>query len=461
MKTQTLLSFFVLFAILVFCIKTESEIDNVVELTEENFDTQVDENEKWFIKFYTDWCGHCKHLKPIFSKLADSETKVHFGGVNCEKQKKLCKKYRIRGYPTLKFLTRSQVWDYPGAPTEKSMKAFCDTMSRPAMLPMKRSELKKITKPTESPESYIIVLYPETDDPTDEKNELYQGIQQIADKYRGVSNFHYLAINEVKGIYENFVDLVSESGPIVISIRDPNYSPSYFKLSDAAGETSLEEWIESNLLPLLPEFNRDTFTKITRIEKLIALAVIDPDNEEANDYLEIVKKVSSQENRLVFAWINGVEFKNYVSQFGVNQKNLQQVVVIDFKNEKHFHLPQEEDQEEAETLSEQEKITKLIDGVFSGVIKPQGKGSGILGMIMHVFNQIPNLAKEQPIFASIFVVLLIVLIVSLFWPGTKETVENTEKEEKEGKERKEEKDKNEAGEDKTEKDDKEEKKKEK
>ncbi|KAJ6240924.1 protein disulfide-isomerase tmx3 [Anaeramoeba flamelloides] len=443
MKSQIVFSYFLFSLVVLFCVKTESEIDNVIELTEENFDFEVDENEKWFIKFYTDWCGHCKKLKPIFSKLADRESSINFGSVNCEKQKNLCKKYKIRGYPTLKFFSGPQVWDYHGAPTKKNMMEFCEAMTMPAFLPMTTAEIKKISKQTESSESYIIALFPEADDPTDESNEVYQEIQQIANKYRGLSNFHYLAINEVKGIYDNFVDIVSESGPIVISIRDSKYSPSYFKLSAAESETTLEEWVDINLLPLLPQFNQETFIKITRSKKLIALAVIDPDNEEANDYLEIVKKVSSQENRLVFAWIDGVEHVNYVSQFKVKQDNLQQVVVIDFENEKYFNLPQEEDQEEAETLSETEKITKLIDGVFSGAIKAQGKGSGLLGMIMHIFNQIPNLAREKPILASIFVVLLIVLIVSLFWPGTKETEETPETETKEGeKEKNEEKGKN-------------------
>ncbi|KAJ6231718.1 protein disulfide-isomerase tmx3 [Anaeramoeba flamelloides] len=436
MKSQIVFSYFLFLLVVLFCVKTESEIENVIELTEENFDFEVDENEKWFIKFYTDWCGHCKKLKPIFSKLADEESAINFGSVNCEKQKNLCKKYKIRGYPTLKFFSSSQVWDYHGAPTEKNMREFCEAMTMPAILPMTKAEIKKISTQTESSESYIIALLPESDDPTDESNEVYQEIHQIANKARGLSKFYYLAANEVKGVYDNFVDIVSESGPIVISIRDPNYSPSYFKLSDADSETSLEEWVDANLLPLLPEFNQETYIKITRSKKLIALAVIDPDNEEANDYLEIVKKVSSQESRLVFSWINGVEHFNYVSQFKVKQKNLQQVVVIDFENEKYFRLPKEEDQEEAETLSEQEKITKLIDGVFSGEIKAQGKGAGLIGMIMHIFHVIPNLAKQKPIYAAIFAAILIFLIASLFWSGPKATEETPEKEKKEEKEEK-------------------------
>ena len=60
----------------------------------------------WFIKFYAPWCGHCKHLAPVwedFNRLHSEE--INVAKVDCTDSlsQSLCSKMEVRGYPTLLF----------------------------------------------------------------------------------------------------------------------------------------------------------------------------------------------------------------------------------------------------------------------------------------------------------------------------------------------------------------------
>ena len=70
-----------------------------------NFDEIVNSPDKdVLIEFYAPWCGHCKHLTPVYESVARSlrSSGIHVGKIDATRYNEAARKYGIRGFPTIK-----------------------------------------------------------------------------------------------------------------------------------------------------------------------------------------------------------------------------------------------------------------------------------------------------------------------------------------------------------------------
>merc|ERR1719181_1447261 len=103
----------------------------------------MDSGKAAFVKFLAPWWGHCKKMKPDWDKLGkdftDSATVV-IGDVDCteDKNKALCSKYGVKGYPTIKYFSGSTAATgdaYQGGRTYADLKKFADENLGPSCGP--------------------------------------------------------------------------------------------------------------------------------------------------------------------------------------------------------------------------------------------------------------------------------------------------------------------------------------
>lgn len=72
-----------------------------INLTNKNFEEEVKEGIV-LVDFFATWCGPCKMLAPVLSKIAEEyKDKVKVGKVNVDDENELAVKYQIASIPTL------------------------------------------------------------------------------------------------------------------------------------------------------------------------------------------------------------------------------------------------------------------------------------------------------------------------------------------------------------------------
>lgn len=92
-----------------------SQANNIVDLTEENFQsilTEQSQDKLLLIDFWADWCEPCKTLMPILETIAQNNPDtILLAKLNCEEQQNLAAQFGVRNLPTVAFFKDGQPVD--------------------------------------------------------------------------------------------------------------------------------------------------------------------------------------------------------------------------------------------------------------------------------------------------------------------------------------------------------------
>jgi thioredoxin 1 len=93
-----------------------------IELTAENFEATLIENDMVVIDFWAEWCGPCKTFGPTFEKVSGNHEGIVFAKCNTESQQEIAAQFGIQSIPTLAIMRDSVLlFSQPGSLPENAL----------------------------------------------------------------------------------------------------------------------------------------------------------------------------------------------------------------------------------------------------------------------------------------------------------------------------------------------------
>ena len=71
-----------------------------MELTSQNFNQEIAKNDLLLVDFWAEWCGPCKSMHPIFTRMAKKYKQVRFARVNVDNAQDIAMRYGVQSIPT-------------------------------------------------------------------------------------------------------------------------------------------------------------------------------------------------------------------------------------------------------------------------------------------------------------------------------------------------------------------------
>ncbi|OQR92802.1 protein disulfide-isomerase [Achlya hypogyna] len=293
------------------------EEDDVLVLTDDNFEDAIKSHESLLVEFYAPWCGHCKSLAPEYAKAAkalkEHEPPLRLAKMDATAHTKYSEKYGVNGFPTLKFfkgdLDASAVKAYDAGRTADDIEKWVVKKSGPAVKVIESAaDLTKLT------EANDVVVIAHIDAATGNKKDLLEKVADSED------------IAVVVATTDASIHADLESGGVVLLKKFDDKKAVYNGEFTKAG---ISAFIKEHHKPLVMTFSQEKASQIFGGDVDVHLLVF---SDESKDYhetvLESVTEAAADTKGKILHVVIPFSESRIVEYFGLKEADLPSLVLV-------------------------------------------------------------------------------------------------------------------------------------
>jgi len=237
----------ILLSLFVFAHCEVKEEEDVLVVTDANWDEVVSDATTVLVEFYAPWCGHCKSLAPEYAKAAAelkaAGSEIKLGKVDATVETKLAEKFGIQGFPTLKFFKKGAALEYGGGRTAPEIVAWINKKTGPPAKELATAE--EVKEFTDKRDVAVVGFF------ADKESELAKAFIAAADSTDGIE--FGIAAPASSG------DLKVTEDKIVLTKKFDDLRSDYSGDADA---DKIKKFVTSESIALVTEFSDEAAPKI-------------------------------------------------------------------------------------------------------------------------------------------------------------------------------------------------------
>lgn len=332
---------------------------DVLDLTDANFKSTVDDEQLILVEFFAPWCGHCKTLAPQYEEAATTlkPVGIKLAKVDCTENADLCQAHGVGGYPTLKVFRKGEAKEYSGPRKADGIISYMKKQSLPALTAVTGDLHSNFTKE----DKVVVVAYVDSD-----SDDLAKAVKAAAEAHR--DDYLFGMTSDAEAIKEAGV-----MAPALVVYKTFDEGRVDLPAASVKSVTpdSIASFIKENAVPLLDEISGENYSNYAQSGLPLAYLFLDPTQSDreakVSEFSAVAKKFKGKVN---FVWIDAIKYAEHGKALNLLEAKWPAFVIDDMPNS----LKYPHDQTGEVTPA---SVTSLVDSYLSGSLKPMLKSDPV------------------------------------------------------------------------------------